>query len=253
MINYLWFLQNLVQTCDNLIAVGREFYKDGTGRFRDIHEHVKQYWFCYNPKYQEYFDVIRRVIEICDMLGIEAFDKNKNNLLKHINLLSNPEYLKKIGQFSHSVEEIKLIFNITKGELEKKIDFLDDEEKKRLNEAFHCFVEGCYYSCIAMSVSSIEFRLLDLMSKANTEKTIELKKLTLGQLVQEYLNNKKNYKEFIPKKYEALLMLVNEYRIFSVHPKKEKVSKNSASSILNLTCEFLFDERLKSSGMKQNS
>jgi len=139
---------------------------------------------------------------------------------------------------------LKLIFRIAKKEIKNKIKMLDNQEKNRLNEAMNCFIEDCYYSCIAMSVSAIEFRLFKLMSKENPKKSKELEKKTFGALIQEYSKHKKDYNNIIPEKYNSLFKLCNAYRIFSVHPKREKVTKGSAVSILNLTNIFLFDEKM---------
>ena len=115
-------------------------------------------------------------------------------------------------------------------------------EIDRLNEAIHCFLEGCYYSSVAMSVSAIEFRLFSLMMSICPDP--KLKELTLGQLIREYLDDKQKYGSVIPKKHEPLLEHCNTYRIFSVHPKKEEINKPIASSILNMTFLFLLDKKL---------
>ena len=93
-----------------------------------------------------------------------------------------------------------------------------------------------------MSVSAIEFRLLSLMTYGNPEAKLE--QLTLGQLIREYLDNKKKYSNVIPKKHEPLLNHCNVYRIFSVHPKREEINKPIANSILNMTFMFLLDKDL---------
>jgi hypothetical protein len=69
--------------------------------------------------------------------------------------------------------------------------------------------------------------------------------LTLGQLIKEYTDHKEKYDNVIPKKHEALLDYCNTYRVFSVHPKKEKITRAIATSILCMTCNFLFDKKLK--------
>jgi len=119
---------------------------------------------------------------------------------------------------------------------------LNLNEIDRLNEAIHCFLEGCYYSSVAMSVSAIEFRLFSLMMSICPDP--KLKELTLGQLIREYLDDKQKYGSVIPKKHEPLLEHCNTYRIFSVHPKKEEINKPIASSILNMTFLFLLDKKL---------
>jgi len=47
--------------------------------------------------------------------------------------------------------------------VKEKLQMLENEETNRLEEALNCYVTGCCYAAIAMSVSAIEFRLLNLM------------------------------------------------------------------------------------------
>lgn len=56
----------------------------------------------------------------------------------------------------------------------------------------------------------------------------KLDKLTLGQLLSKCMNG----------------LGCSEYRIFSVHAKPEMIDKRIASSILDLSMEFLFDGSL---------
>ena len=94
-----------------------------------------------------------------------------------------------------------------------------------------------------MSVSAIESRLFSLMMMKHHSDRLE--KLTLGELIREYLENKERYENIISDKHLPLLQYCNTYRVFSVHPKKEKISRSNATSILCMTCNFLFDKDLK--------
>lgn len=125
----------------------------------------------------------------------------------------------------------------------RKLSLLNIEEKNRLDEALNCYISGCNYSAVAMSVSAVEFRLYSLMKIANPEAKLE--RLTLGALIDEYLKCKEKYMNIIPEKQEHLLNFSNTYRIFSVHPKKEKINRLISTSILNMSFSFLFDEELK--------
>jgi hypothetical protein len=64
----------------------------------------------------------------------------------------------------------------------------------------------------------------------------------LTSLQREDLENLRN---IIPDKHLPLLQYCNTYRVFSVHPKKEKINRANATTILCMTCSFLFDEKLK--------
>lgn len=210
---------------------------------KDEIKHDIMWFYCYTPRYQRYFIVMQRIVEICDIFGIKLLERSKDRLLMRISWLKDPRRIDKKKYFEKYIDYIRNTFSKAKNEIKDKISLLSSEEKERLNEAIHCFLEGCLYSSIAMSVSAIEFRLLDLMMSVTSDSKLE--DLTLGQLIREYLNNKKRYKNIIPKKHEALLELCNTYRIFSVHPKKEEITKAIANSILNLSFMFLLDKKLK--------
>jgi len=199
-------------------------------------------FFCFTPRYQSYFQIIKRIIEISDIFGIQMLERCKPRLMEHSYHLENPESAKSRENFEFHINEILLCFRDAKDEIQKKISLLNSSEIDRLNEAIHCFLEGCYYSSVAMSVHAIESRLFSLMMSIYPDPKLE--ELTLGQLIREYLDHKQEYGSVIPKKHEPLLEHCNTYRIFSVHPKKEEINKPIASSILNMTFLFLLDEKL---------
>jgi len=201
--------------------------------------------FCFSPRYQRgYFESIKGVVEIIELFGIDILEKNREFLENTIQALEDPFHMKNRETFEFHLDGLIGIFSnkSVKKQVESRLSILDSEERHRLDEAIHCFLEDCNYSAVAMSVSAIEFRLLSLMTSIHREP--DLNKMTLGQLINEYLNNKKKYKNIIPKKYEPLLEYCNTYRIFSVHPKKEKINKSAATSILHMTFQFLLDRRL---------
>lgn len=199
-------------------------------------------YFYWSPLYRQYHDLIKGVIDICDMMGVKRLEEHKGRLLNYISFLIHRPTIEHREEFEKYVDWIKVIFSSSENEIVEKICTLHPDELDRLNEAIHCFLEGCYYSTIVMSVSATEFRLLSLMKSQKPDSKLE--KLTLGQLIEEYLGNKKEYNNVISEKHEPLLKLCNTYRIFSVHPKKEKITKRAANSILNLTFEFLMDKEI---------
>jgi hypothetical protein len=200
--------------------------------------------FCLYPPYRRNWEVFNNIINIImDMFEIDYFLENKAIHTKNIVLLSTPEIIQDRQNFQINVSSIKFAFNHCKQELDRKLSLLDKEERARLDEALNCYLQGCNYSTVAMAVSAIEYRLYSLMM---TEcPTSELEKRTLGELIKEYLDNKKKYHEVIPKKHEPLLQYSNTYRVFSVHAKKEKITRPVTTSIINMTFGFLFDENLK--------
>ena len=237
-------LQNLLEfenLCQELQSLVEERYykKDGSLKKRGIYGN-----FCYYPIYRQCFEPIKYMIEICDFFGLKHFEKWKPDLVDWVSLLEDPWRLQAgKAKFKEISETIQDIFSGATEELEEAISLLDSREIDRLNEALHCFLEGCYHSSVAMSVSAIEFRLYSLMMSICPNPKLE--ELTLGQLIREYLDDKQKYGKVIPKKHEPLLEHCNTYRIFSVHPKKERINKLVASSILNMTFLFLLDKKLK--------
>lgn len=237
------YIQNMLsfqELCEELREYVTETFYEEDGSLRRI---GREGIFCLFPKYRRRFEPIKGAIEICDSFGIRILEIHKSNLKTWTSHLEDHLRLGR-GRtwFEYSLTRIGEILGEAKEEIEEKIPLLDSEEKNRLNEAMHCFLEGCYFSAIAMSVSAIEFRLFSLMMSIKPDPKLE--ELTLGQLIREYLDNKDEYDNIIPKKHEPLLELCNIYRVFSVHPKKEKINKPIASSILNMTFMFLFDKKL---------
>jgi len=201
--------------------------------------------FCFSPRYQKgYFESIKGVVRVIELFDIDILERNRELLKSSVEALEDPVHLNERETFEFFVDGLIGLFSNknVKRQVKDRLSILDSEERHRLDEAIHCFLEDCNYSAVAMSVSAIEFRLFSLMISVHSEPN--LNKMTLGQLISEYLNNKEKFKSIIPKKYEPLLEHCNTYRIFSVHPKKEKINKSVATSILHMTFQFLLDKRL---------
>ena len=236
--DYFQHLLDMAKLCrelDNFVK--EEFYKDGSVTEEGIGGR-----FCYFPRYRQLLEPIKRAVEISDLFGIQYFEKWKPVILTRTLHLETPSALLFESRFKTNLGQVKKAFRRAKNEIREAISNLNPEEIDRLNEAIHCFLEGCFYSSVAMSVSAIEFRLFSLMVSMCPDSKLE--ELTLGQLIREYLDNKQKYGSVIPKKHEPLLEHCNTYRIFSVHPKKEEINKPIASSILNMTFLFLLDKKL---------
>lgn len=199
--------------------------------------------YCWTPRYQEHWQILNDIVDLCDIFGIEYLEERKPMMVQRVKILNTPESIPIRSNFEFHLDYIKNVFKGVEKEVRNKLQLLDEEEEIRLNEALNCYIQGCKYSAVAMSVSAIEFRLLNLMQSVKPNPDLE--KCTLGELVNEYLQNKKEYKNVIPKKYEPLLSLCNTYRIFSVHPKREKITKPITTSIVNMTFAFLLDEKIK--------
>ncbi|MCP8315434.1 MAG: hypothetical protein H3Z52_13695 [archaeon] len=235
-------IPNIVEKCEKFkerILVGAFSSKDKGEIDTVIPE---DYLFCFTPVYLRKYEPIKIVAEICDMLGISYLENNKDYLMRFIHRLEEPDAIKRREDFVHNMDRVIGIFTHASTELKQITSYLSEEERDRLNEAIHNLMEGCYYSSIAMSVCSIESRLVELMKRVTPDKKLEEE--TLGRLIDMCLGDQK-YKSLIPEKHEPLLKLCNQYRIFSVHPKREKMTKANAVTILNLTFSFLTDKTLK--------
>ena len=227
----------------------RNFMIEADSHFRrglDAEVYGDKMWYCYTPFYRDLLQIVKNFSVLLKFLNTERIQPHTIvEMEKIVDRLNNPEWVRKRTNVSNDIARIEEIFTILKDEIHKNIDYLSDFEKERLSEAIHTYLEGCYNSCVVMAVSSIEFKLLGLLKSANPENAEVLEKFTLGALIKEYLENKAKYKNIIPERHEPLLELCNTYRIFSVHPKKEKISNRIAESVLNLTFEFLLDRTLK--------
>lgn len=199
--------------------------------------------YCWTPRYQQDWKFLYDIVNICDMFGVAYLEENKSTMMEKVDCLNKPDLVQDLSLFEFYMNTLKDGFKTAEKEIRHKLRLLDKEEMQRLDEALNCYITGCNYAAIAMSVSAIEFRLLNFMQSAKSDPRLE--RYTLGQLIDEYLKNKKEYKNMIPEKHEHLLRLCNTYRIFSVHPKKEKITKQIATSIINLAFAFLMDEKMK--------
>lgn len=239
--NYFKLLQNINKELNGMEKIGLTYFpKDSLNE--DIMATNQN--FCHAPNYQQYYGRVKSIIRVSHVFGIQYLDINQDYLEENINYLNDSRRTKYKKEFLEMIKDLKIFFKKIQVEATELSRILNVFEKARLNEAIHDYYEGCYNSSTIMAVSTIESKLLGLMKSSNSEKAKKLDKLTLGQLINEYLENEEEYKKVIPDKYEPLLKLCNVYRIFSAHPKKEKINKRVATSILNLTFEFLTDKEL---------
>jgi len=158
--------------------------------------------FCYTPLYRDFFDGLKRIIEICDIFGISGLERTKGKLTQAAADLTNPQTVRDWAAFVDRVDFIKQAFTDAKPSIEQVVSQLAPEEVARLDEAIHDALEGCNYSATAISVTAIEFRLLRLMKRKTGGASLE--GLTLGQLVSKALSDPA-YSGLIPDKHKPLL------------------------------------------------
>lgn len=242
MIGYLQMLLLIEKFCEEFKSeIIRFQFTDTKSHKKLLKPSLAEY--CWVPRYQELWQILRDIVDICDMLGVADLERQRPILLERVIYLSRPEMISTREHFEAHLDHIKNTFKHAQKEIVDKLQLLTGEEADRLNEALNCHLIGCNYASVAMSVSTIEFRLLNLMQSVKPNP--ELEQYTLGKLIDEYLKNKRAYKNIIPKKHEPLLNLCNTYRIFSVHPKKEEITRAIATSIINMTFTFLLDKEMK--------
>ncbi len=198
--------------------------------------------YCDTTTYQDYFLPIKQCVELWRLLKPRSINQHDMKMVNGaIAQLDDSSKSETLERFNLGYNVIYSRLQEVEIEMSSIFSSFDLEESKRINEAMHAGLEGCNYSCVAMSVSAVESRLYKLMTLAKPDSTSNLNKMTLGQLIKEYSENEGSYQNIVPDKHDALLVLFNTYRIFSVHPKREHVSGGIATSILNLSIAFLSD------------
>lgn len=241
-------MEHYIEILSQIDTFCSDFKKDVTSKLEiDSRKFLWMRWGVINfPLYQRYLRTIKGLIQVIEVFGIKHLEMNKNLLLTYVNNLEDVFIIQQRHGFEEEIDRIIEFFSNkdTMKMIRDRLSVLKQEEIERLNEAIHCFLQDCNYSSVIMSVSSIESRLLSLMSSINPDFKSRLEEMTLGALINEYLNNKGKYNNVIPKKHDALLNYCNIYRIFSVHPKKEIINKSVATSILYMAFQFLLDEKL---------
>jgi hypothetical protein len=199
--------------------------------------------YCYSPFYQENWSVLNNLIEISDMLELDYLVDHRRVLIDSIVCLNDPSEIATRRDFDFHIEKLIETFSVVQDKLKTKIKLLSEGEKLTFNEALNCYLDGCNYAAAAMSVYAIENRLFSLMLTKSSDGSLET--FTVGQLIAKYLSDKNKYAKVIPEKHEALLAYSNTFKVFSINPTRPKITRPIATTILNMTFSFLFDETLK--------
>jgi hypothetical protein len=190
---------------------------------------------------------IEKYITCCKYLDINRYVLNDmtNILVK----LRTPVAMTSFDDFQELIDEMnsKVAF-IEKG-IHEKLDRFTCHESERLDEALVCFENYCFYGSIVMSVSALESRIIKMIRKTNEDLYLEcFEKATLGQLIQVFEEDKykeekfQKVKELMPPKHTPLITLLNQYRVFSAHPKNQEMTAQIAESVLHLSFNFMMDK-----------
>jgi len=246
-IDYISIIENPSQYCSDFKKYVKTVFFRGGKRQKPTYE-----GFVDEDLYQNYLEKFDGCFDLCKLfLPHQIVSLNKYILQDALPKLRDSNSTTTLDDFIFNVDNINTGFSIFEDEIQQFCTSFDSDERERINEAFHCYREGCIYSSVAMSVSAVESRLLQLMCIANPSLKKELEEKTLGQLIHFYLENPNIYKNIVPKRHQPLLTLCNTYRIFSVHPKKQSISILSASSIFTLVLMFLTDDEIKPNIVKK--
>jgi hypothetical protein len=235
LVDYISNLERAVELCDQFEAVVEGVYFDDGKAQQSFLPH-----FCLEDFYKKNFEPVKACVQMLQILRSQSIKKHESFIYQKVSELESSESMDLEG-FKFNLKVLKSTFETVKDDRLAFCSTFDEEEKGRMNEAIHDYLEDCNYSCVAMSVSAVESRLVKLMCLVSPDSKQRLEKKTLGQLVTEYLKNKSKYKTVVPNKHDHLLQLCNTYRIYSVHPKQERIKPTVAGSILTLAIEFLTD------------
>jgi len=203
---------------------------------------------CYrsNPEITGLLRWTNKYIACCKYIDTDrhAIDLMSEVLAK----LQNPELVIDRKGFDAMLADIRRLISFVENNVNEKLNTLSCRECERLDEALVCFQNYCFYSTVVMAVSAVEHRIHEMIKRRNpTLHDRQFKNAMLGQLVQIFDDNaykEKKYqriKRLMPRKHRPLVTLLNEYRVFSAHPKEEKVTAQIAESVLHLCFAFLTD------------
>lgn len=203
---------------------------------------------CYtaNPRVQSMLEWARKYVQCAKFIDTNRYAVDK---MAEISIqLASPERLANHEEFLRLVKDFQSSVTFIESEVSGKLDRISCEECARLDEAIVSFSNYCFTASVAMAVSAVENRLIEIIRRKHDRLyRKEFTRFTLGQLVQIFDENQykaKKYasiKKLLPVKHKPLLLLLNQYRIFSIHPKGETVTPQIAESILHLSFTFMFD------------
>lgn len=203
---------------------------------------------CYKavPAIKGLLKSLEEYISCCRFLDVDRRDvDDMTNILEK---LKNPETVVYIDVFESLTKELREHIVSLEDEISEKLRRMSCLECMRLDEAMVCFKNFCFHASTVMAVSGVESRIHEMIRRTDEKLySSHFEKSTLGQLVQvfdeDHFKDKKfkSIKELVPKMHKPLLALLNEYRVFSAHPKEESMPAQIAESVLHLSFAFLMD------------
>lgn len=202
---------------------------------------------CYksNPAVMALLTWTDKYIFCCKFLDADRYTIDEMNVI--ITRLNSPATLVYYEEFKSLTSRLKELIDFLEKDISNKLGRISCAECARLDEALVCFQNYCFYASIVMAVSAVESRIHELIRKTDKNIYSRLEKFTLGQIIQVFDEKQYTGKEFtaikalMPNKHKPLITLLNQYRVFSAHPKEEKITAQIAESVLHLAFNFMMD------------
>ncbi len=206
---------------------------------------------CYLIKQYEsgWMEYLRHFVVVARYLLADS--QREQYLERLVDVLTNPQLNLSKKKFEYNLNQLLAVVNGIERDIKLTAKKLTCLESERLGEAISCLMSSCFVSAVVMAASAVEARLHYLIKKKNAgiyKKHFSEK--PLGTLIKLFDDSEYKANEFIslkkilPMKHKSLLDLINTYRIFSAHPKGEKIDYRSGETIINLSFIFLFDHGL---------
>ncbi len=202
---------------------------------------------CYNAN--EGIEILFLFLEKYQLCN-QFLDSNSfrlKQLSQYIAKLHDPEELQTHKEFRKILDDIKEGIEDLDDEIQVKIHRLSCAECIRLDESLVNYSNHCLYSSVIMAVSAVELRLHRMIENLDNDRyNTKFKNFTLGQIFSLFLKDGEyeDIKKIMPKKHLPLIQLLNQYRIFAVHPKKQQITQSVAYSIISLAFTFLLDPEI---------
>lgn len=203
---------------------------------------------CYdsNPAVNGLLRWLEKFVVCCKFLDANRY--SIDHMAELLTKLNNPKTIVYYAEFKSLTKELEGHIHFIEKDIADKLKRFTCVECERLDEAIVCFQNYCFVASIIMAVSAVENRINELIrSKDSKLHSAHFKKATLGQLIQvfddkQYTDTKfQKIKKLMPDKHKPLITLLNLYRVFSAHPKEEKITPQIAESVLHLSFAFMLD------------
>lgn len=206
----------------------------------------------YSYKLKTFLSFLSFYKDLYDFLDIQP--NFTDGLIRIYHLISNPELNRTPDQFKKNFERLKKELTHTDHQIFHKLQLISKKECFRLFESMKSLNTDCNYAAVVMSVSATENRLHKLLRDANSKLyREEFERTTLGGIIELFRRDTRykdrkydKFKKILPDKHKPLIEILNTYRIFSAHPKEEKISNQTAKAIVSFSFLLLTDTSLKS-------